>query len=232
MIFCFVDYRISKNEENSLRKLGLEIIKIPTTNVYEAINGHPDIQIHILNNKIVVHKNISKKFLDNLKKFNIPYTFSHYILDSKYPGNIILNCISLNTHLIHNLKYTDQEILQNSKNKKLINVSQGYTKCSTAVVSETAFITSDIPIATALKKENFDVLVVPPGDIELPGLDYGFIGGTCGLISKNTMAFFGSLDNYAYGQSIKDFLKKHNVTPLYLSSGKLIDRGSIFVLTV
>ena len=232
MKFCFVDYRISKNEENSLRKLGVEIIKIPKTNVYDAINGHPDIQMHIINNKIVVHKNIDENFLDILKQFNIPYTFSSYCLDIKYPGDIILNCISLNNHLIHNLKYTDQEILKNCINKKLINVSQGYTKCSTAVISETAFITSDIPIATALKKENFDVLIVPPGDIELPGLNYGFIGGTCGLIDKHTIAFFGSLDNYSFGDSVKSFLKKHNVKPIYLSSGKLIDRGSILTLTI
>lgn len=45
-------------------------------------------------------------------------------------------------------------------------------------------------IYKTLIKENFDVLLIPFGDIELPGLNYGFIGGVGGMISSNSMAFF------------------------------------------
>ena len=72
--------------------------------------------------------------------------------------------------------------------------------------------------------------MIPSGDISLPGLDYGFIGGTCGLISKNQMAFFGNLENHPYGNHIKNFLLKYDVEPIYLSNGKLIDRGSILTI--
>ena len=53
-----------------------------------------------------------------------------------------------------------------------------------AVVSNKAIITSDKVIAHEAKKVDLDVLLIPPGDIILPGLDYGFIGGCCGLIEK------------------------------------------------
>ena len=104
---------------------------------------------------------------------------------------------------------------------------KGYTKCSVAIVNDNAIITSDFAIAKALTSNNFDVLLLPPGDIILEGLDYGFIGGTCGLVDKNILAFFGTLDKYAYGSEVKEFLKKHKVEPYYLSDLKLTDRGSI-----
>ena len=122
---------------------------------------------------------------------------------------------------------TDKNLLNLVKSKKLINTNQGYTKCSAAIVSDNAIITSDISIKNALSSTNIDVLLLPPGDILLPGLDYGFIGGTCGLIDKSTLAFFGDLSYYKYGKEVLSFLKKHNVNPLYLRKGPLIDRGSI-----
>ena len=116
------------------------------------------------------------------------------------------------------------------KDKTLINVKQGYTKCSCLPVSKKALITSDIGIYKTLLKYDFDILLVPPGDIILEGLNYGFIGGTGGLIENNKMVFFGSLEHYTYGSEVKAFLKKYNVTPIYLSDNKLYDRGSIFVI--
>ena len=58
-------------------------------------------------------------------------------------------------------------------------------------------------------EENIDVLLLPPGDIILPGLNYGFIGGGCGLIEEGLLAFYGHLDNYLYRNEVKVFLKKH-----------------------
>ena len=49
------------------------------------------------------------------------------------------------------------------------------------------------------------------------------------MIDNNTMAFFGNLDKYKYGTEVKKFLKKHNVEPVYLHDGGLIDRGSLLV---
>ena len=61
-MICFIDYRTSENEINSLRELNYDIIKIPKdNNLYEAINGHTDIQLNILNNHtktVIINKNI------------------------------------------------------------------------------------------------------------------------------------------------------------------------------
>lgn len=233
-MICFVDYRITKLEKNVLKSLGLSILEIPKcNNLYKSIDGHVDIQLNIIDKKskkVIIHKDISETFKEKLKKFNISYIESSNSLKYSYPDNIFLNALILNNYFIHNLKYTDENLLVTQNNKNLINVKQGYTKCSCLPVSDKALITSDIGIYNILIKHDFDILLLPPGDIILEGLNYGFIGGVGGLINKNLMAFFGNLDLYLYGDKVKSFLKKYNVTPIYLMDEKLHDRGSLLIL--
>lgn len=233
-MYSFVDYRTTEIEILNLKKQGVQPIKVPkSTLLYDAINGHVDIQLNILDKKtktIIVHKNIENSFLTELKKNSINFVLSNTSLSNKYPGDIILNALITDNFLMHNLKYTDKNILENCIMKKLLNVTQGYTKCSVLNIYDKAFITSDKIIYNTLKNENYDVLLLPPGDIILEGLDYGFIGGTGGMIGDNKIAFFGNLNRYKYGMQVISFLKKHNITPIYLSDSKLIDRGSILTL--
>lgn len=230
-MICFVDYRTTENEINSLKKLNYDVIKIPKdNNLYEAINGHTDIQLNILNkNTIIINKNINLSFKELLKTKNINFIESDSTLSSKYPSNISLNAYITDNYLVHNLKFTDKKILEYCKNKKTINVNQGYTKCSILPLREKVIITNDTGIYNTLKNENFDILLLPFGDIELSGFNYGFIGGVGGMISNDSMAFFGSLDNYAFGNEVKKFLYKYDIKPIYLSNTKLIDRGSLLV---
>lgn len=233
-MICFVDYRISIIEEKSLKNLGIKIIKVPPcNNLYNAIKGHVDIQLNILSKiekKVIVQKGISDSFKKELIANNINFIESKSSLGKKYPSNIALNSLILDNYFIHNLNFSDENLIESQKNKTLVNVKQGYTKCSSLVVNDHSIITSDKGIYNSLLKYNFDILLVPPGDIILDGLDYGFIGGTGGLINSSTMAFFGSLEKYAYGEEVKKFLKKHNVNPIYLNNSKLYDRGSLFTL--
>ena len=232
---CFVDYRVTKEELLSLSRLNMNPILIPKCNeVYEAINGHPDIQLNILKNKshsqIIVQKDIPKCFKEILKLNNIHYIISKNSLSNTYPGDIILNSLILENYFIHNLKYSDEELLKSQNSKVHVNVSQGYTKCSILPVRDNALITSDKGIFESLKEYDFDILLLPPGDILLPSLNYGFIGGVGGMISNNKMAFFGDLDSYKWGSELKKFLFKHDVLPIALRKGKLIDRGSLLTL--
>ncbi|GAA0075798.1 hypothetical protein UT300005_01760 [Clostridium sp. CTA-5] len=234
-MYCFIDYRATKEELDNLIKIKIEPLLVPKCpNVYEAINGHPDIQLNILkngsNNKIILQKNICKNFIKTLNNKNINYIISKTSLSNTYPGDIILNSLILDNYFIHNLKYTDKNLLESQKLKNLIHVSQGYTKCSVLPINDRSLITSDVGIYKNLINLNFDVLLLPPGDIVLPSLNYGFIGGTGGMISKDRIAFFGELDNYKWGNEIKKFLSKYNISPIYLRKGKLIDRGSLLTL--
>lgn len=232
MKYALVDYRINIVEKSNLEKLGCKVLICPPyKKLYDAVSGHPDMLIHIIDKEsILVHKDIPNDFVELLKSLNFNVLKSHSSILAKYPYNITLNAVNFSNLFVHYLKYTDETLLNKVKNKILINVKQGYTKCSTAIVSERSVITSDKGIASSLKSTDIDVLLLPPGDIELPGLDYGFIGGCCGKIDEYTLAFYGDLSYYAYGEEVLSFLKKHNVRPVYLRNGRLIDRGSIFVV--
>ncbi|GAA0748044.1 DUF6873 family GME fold protein [Clostridium oceanicum] len=232
MKFALVDSRISNIEKENLKKFGLEIICCPTSNLlYDAVCGHPDMLLNIIDkNRLLLHKDTDSKFINKLKKLNFKVILSKNSLKNKYPKDIILNAVNTKKIFMHNLKFTDPTLLDLVKNKNLINISQGYSKCSTAIVSPNAVMTSDIKIAKILTKNKFDVLLLPPGDILLPGLDYGFIGGCCGLIDEKTIAFYGNLKFYKYGNEVLQFLNKHNVKPIFLRNDKLIDRGSILCI--
>lgn len=227
-----VDYRITYEEKYSLEKLGYDILFCPPSNIlYDAVSGHPDMLLHFINkNTILLHKTMENSFVNKLKALNYNILFSEKELQSCYPNDIILNALNLGNVLVHNLKHTDNTLLNHFEHLNKIHVKQGYTKCSTAIVNDHAIITSDTGIAKALYKLNFDILLIPPGDILLPGLDYGFIGGCCGLLEPNLLAFFGNLKFYKNGDIVLDFLKKHKVTPVFLSKNKLVDRGTLFSL--
>lgn len=227
-----VDFRISEIEKENLYKLAFITLEVPpSTLLYEAVCGHPDMLLHILDNKnIVVHKDMPLLFIDKLKNMNYNIILSNRHLKCAYPFDIGLNALNLDKVFLHNLKYTDSNLKKFIKNKILLNIKQGYTKCSAAVVSKTAIMTSDTGIYECLISEGIDVLYLPPGNIELPGLSYGFIGGCCGLLEEGCLAFYGDLDNYSYKNEVLRFLVKHDVKPVSLGKGNLIDRGSMFTL--
>lgn len=231
MRYAIVDFRINDEEKKNLINLGVEIILCPPSKpLYDAVCGHPDMQLHFINkDTVIVHRDMDNFFIDKLISIGLNVILSKNSLTDKYPEDIILNALNLSNLFVHNLKYTDRILLKNTKNKKLINVSQGYTKCSCVPVSKNSIITSDPSIFKVLSKENINILKVPSGDIILPGLNYGFIGGCCGILD-NYMVFFGDLNYYSYGQKIINFLKEYNLKPIFLRKGKLIDRGSIFFI--
>lgn len=231
---CFVDYRVTTEELNNLIKLEIDPIIVPKSPlVYPAIDGHVDIQIAVVDKcqrKVVINKDIDQSFINILKEKSIDYLLSQNSLSDKYPKDIILNGFITDEYFIHNLNYTDPTLLKAQQNKKLINVKQGYTKCSILPISDNVIITNDLGIYNSLDKNVFDILLVPPGDILLPSLNYGFIGGVGGMISKNKLALFGELEHYQYGSEIYNFLYKYDVEPIYLRKGKLIDRGSLLLI--
>ncbi len=224
-----VDFRIHNEEKEYLVSRGYNLLICPPSDLlYYAVCGHPDMLMHILDNCIMVHKDMDSEFINNLSLLNYKVYKSNLALQTKYPYNIGLNSLSMGNLFAHSVKFTDHNLLSLVSDKKLINVKQGYTKCSTCIVNNHAIITSDVSIAKALISEEIDVLLIPPGDILLPGLNYGFIGGATGLIEDDVLAFYGHLDHYLYGKEVLEFLKKHKVEPAFLRNGKLIDRGSIF----
>jgi hypothetical protein len=97
-------------------------------------------------------------------------------------------------------------------------------------VNENTVITSDDGIYRVLCKYNFDILKIQPGGIELKGLNYGFIGGASGLISKKALAFSGNITLHSDFKKIKNFLDNHNISIKTLDEKSLSDIGTFIPL--
>ena len=141
----------------------------------------------------------------------------------------LLNVCILGKKILCNIRKTEKRIIDFARenNMKIIHTNQGYTKCSVAVVSENAVITSDKGIAALCNKENIDVLLIKEGFIDLEGYPYGFIGGCCGKISPEILAFSGKIESHPDFENINSFALNYNINIISLSNKPLYDIGGI-----
>ena len=217
-IFFMKRIYISKNANKQLteyvKEKGYTPVYVETEGIVpEGLSCHPDIFLC----KMGVHDN-SPLFFAGEK-----------VLGMTYPDDIAYNAACTGKYFLHNLSFTDEGLLRVAKemDMKLINVRQGYTKCSIAVVDENSLITYDEGIVKACSRyPELDVLKITPGHILLEGYDTGFIGGTCGRIG-NELLFHGDLSAHPDFERIREFITKRNLGVKWFPDFPLTDIGSI-----
>lgn len=149
-------------------------------------------------------------------------------LGAEYPADVPLNAAVFGNYAILNPKTVCPNI--NFFGRTLIPVRQGYAKCSAVPVTENAIITDDVAIASAAEKNGLEVLLVSKGDVLLPGREYGFIGGCCGLIAPDIMLFNGALASHGDADRIRAFLHSFGVRIEETGNFPLTDIGGILPL--
>ncbi len=208
---------------------GCYIIDIcETESVYKSIAAHPDIYLCIIDNTVIISKEQLPHIKSKLKKYNINYITGTKALKQKYPDTIHYNALEIGCFFVHQLKHTDQMIMEKVKQNQssCINVKQGYTKCNICVVNDNSIITSDEGIAKELKKNGIDVLLIEAGYVKLDGFEYGFIGGASGKIG-DTILFNGNLSDHPDAQKIRSFIEKKGFYCEDIPEYPLTDIGSI-----
>lgn len=221
---------------NALKNMGITPIKVADkTNVLNSLSSHADIHFCHLDGKTVAISNCQKHIIDDLEnvygleKIIAEETPIEYI----YPKDVLLNCVFVGKYVIYNEKTISDTIKQFIiKNNFIeIKVNQGYTKCSVAVINDNAIITDDEQIANKSAQSGLEALLISKGSVKLNGFNYGFIGGCCGKIEKNVLAFNGDIKTHVDYLKIIAFLKKYNIASISLKKGILEDIGSILPLT-
>lgn len=229
-----VDYRISPEAEKSLAGLGIELIKtVKCRELYEAVDGHPDILMHPMGkNKIVIAPNVYDDLAPSFWKKGFAVTKGATWLVRNYPGNIAYNVLRIGKLAFHNTKYTDPEIRKEYEKLGIpfVHINQGYAKCSVCVLDEKTIITSDYKISKTVEKHGIESLLIKPGGIILKNLNYGFIGGASGLISERCIAFTGHFESIEDWKKIFIFLDSRGFKAEMLSKEQITDFGSIIPL--
>jgi len=228
-VLIIADKRIPEEARNNLQKYG-ELVLLETTGITEkSISGHPDIFICDAGGKIILAPNIPAEIKNVLTENNIPFIMGEKPVGMNYPYAAHYNAVVINNTIIHRSDITDKRIPDACKNHKLIEVSQGFTRCSLLPVDDKHFITSDEGIHKTLIELGYTALKVSVNGIILRGHPHGFFGGACGIF-KNKIFILGNLNHYSDKKKVEFFAGLMNFEIVELYDGPLFDGGSIFFL--
>lgn len=194
--------------------MGYEIVPVHTTGIVSApVADHPDMfmcKLGISDDSTLVRYSPESA------------------LAPEYPQDIAYNAACTGKFFIHSLRYTAPELLSAAEElgMVMVDVRQGYAKCSTVIVDEEAVITYDRGIEKACAKAGLEVLLVQPGHVLLPGYDTGFIGGASGRVG-DTVYFNGDLTEHPDHAKITGFIEDRGLQAKWFEDWPLTDIGSI-----
>ena len=231
MKYVITDNRIDKKCATSLMERGFELIKLPCfPALQKPVSAHPDMLLFLGEGRIACHKDYFSIAQNEISKISeitkAEIMLSCETIDSEYPKDVLFNAAAVGNNLICRLDAVSEKI---KTGYEIINVRQGYAKCSTCVVSDKAIITADSSIANAAEKNGIDVLLVSSNGVRLDGYDCGFIGGASGS-DKDNVYFCGNVDLHPDGERIKEFCQKQGKTAVSLSDEPLYDYGTLIFI--
>lgn len=227
MQYAFCSNSIDKNIGTALLSSGVDVISVPASpRLPFPTCSHADmLMFKADDNTWIMEKETYEKlhFIPpNIQIITDTFDAEH---DLEYPYDIRFNAALIAGFLFCREKYISPLIIKNTK-AKIVDVKQGYAKCSMCMVDDHAFITSDPSLKKAGDKCGLDVLLISPGHIRLDGYNYGFIGGASALLDKN-LFFFGNIRLHPDYPKIHDFIYKRNIREIILSQSTLYDYGGM-----
>ncbi|MFA6636394.1 MAG: DUF6873 family GME fold protein [Candidatus Omnitrophota bacterium] len=234
-MFTVYDKRMPEEYVRSLKKALPSSEFLPffrkEPEVYGTISSHPDIYFFQLDGETAVHApSIDAGFLGKMKDLGVHLIAGKKDPSGVYPHTALYNAVRVGKKVFLNGEHIDRTVLENvrKKNFDVLNVSQGYTRCSALAVSDNAFVTSDRKIAEMGRKNGMQVLEILPGHVKLPGEKYGFIGGAGGLTPEGDVVLAGDPRLHPEGAEILNFIKTHSRKNVYVEALPLYDAGGLF----
>lgn len=227
--FMIVDNRYVNIAENAWKDKYEIIPSVTSLYLDEGVNTHPDMTLFRLEEKIFIcAPDCYEEYKKRLKRTGVKLICGEKNLKSTYPDDIAYNILKTDNLALGKFKDSDPVVIKYLKDEKieLINVNQGYSKCSVCYF-ENGAITADSGIFSALTKKRIDTLKIPCGEIKLKGYDYGFIGGASGVNKEGEVFFFGDLDSVSYGRRIREFILSKGRTLFEIKNYPLTDVGTI-----
>lgn len=190
---------------------------------YESF--HADMQVCVCDNDIIVPPYFYDYYKKNIKDKNVlrgnSDPFGHYPCSAAYNVAVTDNFAVCNTAV------ADKKIIEciELSGREIIEVKQGYSKCSVCIAGD-AVITSDMGIYRKVCGK-MPVLLITGGYVNLPGCEYGFIGGASGFNGK--LIFSGDISKHPDFRLIDEFLRTLKIEYTCFS-GELTDYGTLIFL--
>ena len=211
-----------------LTRAGYRVMRLPSFYLLDRpVSSHPDILCFPLDGGIVTSEEYFGLFPELFGQLRGLVTTVPDRPFSPYPHDVCFDALRVGDRLIGNEKHISGYLKERFE---VIHVNQGYARCSAAMLSDGAFITSDAGISRALRSLGKDVLEITPGHIALDGYPYGFIGGAGGLLADGTYLFFGDPLTHPDGEKMLSFAREHKIKTATLQ-GHLQDHGSLVCIS-
>lgn len=229
----------------ALEKIGVEVFKVSVNpKLHIPVASHPDCNLLQLDKKtFVCDEDLAPSLVNYIQKNDIVNNLTKgqekkeneqvkvysEKISSPYPGEAALNVKRLDNCIVCNTKYVGKtiQVYAAANDLNLYHCNQGYVGCSSVLISSNAAMTDDESVYDTFRRIGLDCLMLSKGQIKLSGYSYGFIGGCCGFIDKNLIAFNGKLSAHNDAGKIKNFLRKYNVNYVELTDKPLTDIGGI-----
>ena len=228
LISCNITGEIKEN----LLKYGYEPLLLPEyRRLNKAVSAHADMLIFRFENNIITYGgyyNENKALFDTIAE-NYSIIKEEKEPQEEYPADISLNALALGKKLFCLQKHTSGLVKENFS--EIINVKQGYTRCSTCVLKDNCIITADMTIKKAAESSGVEVLLIKEGGIILEGMSCGFIGGAsfCDFEEKK-LFFFGEIKKHTDYEKIKKIAGAYGIEIICLSQDRLTDYGGAVIL--
>ena len=235
--FAIIGESAKEDIIRELERLDFEVISLSNfQRLPSPVASHADMLMFPIDNKIFLSRDYApfcKELLERLKRNSYDIVICDCDIKNEYPFDVCFNAARVGKNILANTKYICSDIKRyiEGSSYSLHHVKQGYTKCSTVILSENAIITADTGIAKKASELGIDVLTVNNSHdaVLLDGYDYGFLGGACGLYD-GTLYFCGDISRHPDHNKILEFCNAHGVKLYSLSGAQLQDVGGIFFL--
>ncbi len=232
-----VNSQISSDLLRALKKHELRPFLLPPHPSLPApVAAHADLLLFFASNAIYTVKSyykIAKKELLQLELLSDKeLRFCEEEVGASYPHDVLLDAAPIGNYLFCNSLFTAKELLDLYRNN-VVNIRQGYAKCSCVPVSDCAAITSDPSFCKSSTSLGMDCLSVSAEPIVLPGYSNGFIGGSASYApygGTDHIFFCGNLHSHPDGERIIEFCENHQKNPISLTQNPLTDIGTIFLI--
>lgn len=212
-----------------LQKMGYKLVFMPQVSALDTpICAHPDMSVINIGQKWFAANDIhdTLMFLKNCEFVSRADCVGNNL---SYPFDVAFNGAVVGKRLICNSKYISRHILDYvlKSDFEIVDVKQGYTKCSVCVVDDNSIITEDKGVADKCANAGIDVLLLKTHGVKLDGFENGFFGGCSGKLSDGHLVFAGCIEEHAEYKEILEFCTVRGVKPVSLSDEPLYDVGSI-----
>jgi len=200
--------------------------------VEKPLEGHPDLFLAQINENLVVAPNCPKYILYYFNKNSIFYQFGEQSVGFSYPEIARYNVSANQKYLLCNSSICDSQILKWSDELEIISVKQGFCRCSTLILPQNIFITSDKGMAQTLEKRKLNVHLFSDENIVLSGYKHGLLGGCLGIDEENKRIIIsGSLDTLQSGKQLRLLFQNLTYDLLELGDTALHDVGGFFFIS-